>query len=385
MTTAAPPLSIPPELKKITQYIRRAEELDRDRTYPESRLVAYYLRQFAAQIGIPLLTNIPSTPAGGSALVKKCLGEIINQLEAEKKAMSNFSKKEAQFLCRSFADRVLDKANGQDMAVMESVRLSPNQNLDSTMQQVFKDMAQAFYAAGTFYDILQQFYVPTTNEVYNGGTEDEEQKEENKRRLYCKFKATEILKALKEGRLPSQTEKETEVVVVDVKMQQSQRQPYVGSESMESSTQDVPFLPNVYVPPSPISAPPLPPTVRFDLPQVSYKQHVPPPPPVSSSTWTIIDALPLIPVPIVAPVQSNEEALPAPPSNNPALVYPTEPRRPGNNNGGLVNSSRGKQPVTKAQLTDARELTHFALAAIEAKDADLAAERLASALEALGR
>ena len=38
-------LSIPAELKRITQFVRRAEELDGDRSRAESRLVAYYCRQ----------------------------------------------------------------------------------------------------------------------------------------------------------------------------------------------------------------------------------------------------------------------------------------------------------------------------------------------------
>ena len=42
-------LKIPPELKKVTQYIRRAEELDKEQTKPESRLVAYYCRQVSSR------------------------------------------------------------------------------------------------------------------------------------------------------------------------------------------------------------------------------------------------------------------------------------------------------------------------------------------------
>ena len=41
--------------------------------------------------------------------------------------------------------------------------------------------------------------------------------------------------------------------------------------------------------------------------------------------------------------------------------------------------------MSKAALDDAKELTKFALAALDAKDADLAAERLQQALSALGR
>lgn len=41
--------------------------------------------------------------------------------------------------------------------------------------------------------------------------------------------------------------------------------------------------------------------------------------------------------------------------------------------------------ATKQQLDDAKELTKFAMAALENKDGDLAAQRLQQALEALGR
>ena len=43
-------LEIPPELKKCTQFIRRAEELDKDKSRPESRLVAFYCRQVSLSI-----------------------------------------------------------------------------------------------------------------------------------------------------------------------------------------------------------------------------------------------------------------------------------------------------------------------------------------------
>lgn len=60
------PLSIPPELKRISPYIRRAEELDKDTGTAESRLVAYYCRQYAVHTGIPLASTSPTA--------KECLG-----------------------------------------------------------------------------------------------------------------------------------------------------------------------------------------------------------------------------------------------------------------------------------------------------------------------
>ena len=77
------PLSIPPELKKITPYVRRAEELDRDKGNPESRLVSYYCRQYAVHTGVGLATS----PAG-----KGCLGELLGNLEGEKEAMDDNSQ-----------------------------------------------------------------------------------------------------------------------------------------------------------------------------------------------------------------------------------------------------------------------------------------------------
>ena len=72
---------------------------------------------------------------------------------------------------------------------------------------VNKGIAKSFYAAGTFYEILQQFY-PNKEEGDNNINEDdyseikEQIDEEEKRRLYCKWKATDILNAIKEGRTP---------------------------------------------------------------------------------------------------------------------------------------------------------------------------------------
>ena len=127
-----PPLTIPPELKKITPFVRRAEELDRDKANPESRLVAYYCRQYAVHSGIELAT---------SAEGKSCLGSLLNVLEGEKEAMNAFTRDESKFLCSKFANKVFDKADGEDLAGKAS-----------------KNTAKTFYAAASFLQMLQQFY-----------------------------------------------------------------------------------------------------------------------------------------------------------------------------------------------------------------------------------
>ena len=162
-------LDIPPELKKITPYIRRAEELDQDKANPESRLVAYYSRQFAVYVGIP-----NSKQAGA----KKCLGILLGQLEREKPYMDTFTRNESKFLCRKFALKVFDLADAEDRMGMAN-----------------KNTAKTFYAAATFLEILAQFY-PDDDE-------SEDRQEEKKRMVYAKWKATDILKAIEEGREPT--------------------------------------------------------------------------------------------------------------------------------------------------------------------------------------
>ena len=158
------PLALPPELKKVTPYIRRAEELDRDNSHAESRLVAYYCRQYAVLVGIPLAV---------SPGAKTALGNILNDLEKEKASMSNFTREESQFLCQEFAYKIFAKADAQDRAGAAN-----------------KDTAKTFYAAASFLEMLQQF---------EDGDEDEERK---KKIVYAKWKATEILKAIQQGKQP---------------------------------------------------------------------------------------------------------------------------------------------------------------------------------------
>jgi len=165
------PLKIPPELKKITQFVRRAEELDKD-SAPQTRIVAYYCRQYAIQIGI----SLAKTPAA-----KTTLSGLLEDLEKEKKAMGNFSKPECYQVCRGFAMKIFDKADSEDRDGVAN-----------------KATARTFYAAATFLDILKQF---SSNENEEEKSEDE--LEEEKKSFYSKWKATEILKAIKEGREPT--------------------------------------------------------------------------------------------------------------------------------------------------------------------------------------
>ena len=338
------PLSIPTELKKITPFIRRAEELDRDKSNAESRLVAYYCRQYAVHTGIALATSDEG---------KNCLGEILSSLEGEKAAMDSFTPDESKFLCRTFADKIFDRADEEDR------RGDANRNT-----------AKTFYAAASFLEILQQFF--------KDDDESEEVQEIKKRSVYAKWKATDILKAIKEGRPPTpggygeQQEEEEEEEVDDANADgieadgiENDEMPKVETASDDESSPE----PMVRMPsPSP-SPPPIENETEELEPPPPYVAPPPPPPSAPSAP----------PEPLRPPINFHTPApapMPPPPTNH----------QPAQKKTGIfgfgAKSKKGK--LSKAELADAKELTQFALAALEDKNADLAADRLKQALQVLG-
>ena len=351
------PLEIPPELKKIAPYVKRAEELDRDNTAAESRLVAYYLRQYAVQLGIPLI-------AGASPAAKTCLGTILGDLEKEKSKMDNFTRDEAAFLCRKFAMNVFNKADNEDRAGLAG-----------------KGTAKTFYAAQSFLQMLSHFDATNSEE---GSDENEQRTEDKKRILYCKWKATEILKAIKEGREPTPGGYGDDVVdnmiqdtinEEDVTTTITTEKPLLETVTNDDDEFGLPVAPTKLPPPRQL---PLPPPV------------LPPPRSTTSASTEPQDE------------EGTEVALGPPPaylmttdtsnSTRPSLSFnlppvdipsPAKPKAPSIF-GGFMKMN-GSKSTSKAQLADAMELTRFALAALEDRDGDLAAERLQQALSALGR
>ena len=342
------PLAIPPELKKISPFVRRAEELDRDKTSPESRLVAYYCRQYAVHTGIPLASSSPAA--------KKCLGHLLGALEAEKPAMDNFTRDEAAFLCRKFATTVFEKADNEDRHGAAS-----------------KTTARAFYAAASFLQILEQFEPE--------GSEANE--EDRKRILYAKWKATDILKALKEGRTPTpggygETEIGDDEEEEEHKKEEKMDSPHVetvtedsddGGKEEKADDFDLPPPPSTTVlPPPPVIPPPAEDEPEEESDSQGQEVELNPPPPAY-------------------PGESSSSAIDRPKLSFslPPPVEPAPVKKPSGGGGIFGFGKKKKESVSKAQFADATELTRFALAALDDKNADLAAERLKQALEALGR
>ena len=390
--------SVPTSLKKIKVFLARAEELDRDAARnPESRVVAYNLRQYAVQVGISLANDADS---------KKCLGDILSELEKEKVPMSVFNNAEHWKICRKMADKVFDKADSEDRGGVAN-----------------KGTAKSFYAAGTFYEICQQFYKKNVEEETDETLEMRE--EEEQRRLYCKWKATEILNAIKEGRTPTpggyQQEEEggTEEGAMEVETPQSDEyglplSPSVANDSgglpsiREASREDVlppaPSMPssdlystNTEEPNTDVNGGVelnldgqptveevnegdedsgsedifIPAAAKQAADDLTKKNNVfvddtPPPPPYSDIAAT-----------------SKTPDLPPPVASKP--LPPPTPPSPSKSSGGVFGGlfGGGKSSSTKLSkdlLGDAVEITTFAISALKHGDSDLGRERLELAL-----
>jgi vacuolar protein sorting-associated protein VTA1 len=343
-------LSIPPDLKKITPYVRRAEELDKDQSSPESRLVAYYSRQYAVKLGIPLASSSPEA--------KTCLGQLLEDLETEKAAMDNFTWDEAAFLCRKFSNKVFDKADGEDRMGMAN-----------------KNTAKAFYAAASFLQILEQFY--DKDDTSEAPTED------RKRIIYAKWKATEILRAIKEGRTPvsggygeeEEDEEEEEGEEEDAEQEGGEKKedaPMVETVTVDDDDEDS-------VDPPVEAAPPALPDEESEEEQEDGTEVQLGAPPSYPSPPTSFD-----PPKVDRPPVSY--SFPPPVAPPPALPPAAPSAPPAKKSGGMFGFGKKKgEKITKAQLADAVELTRFALASLEDRDGELGAERLQQALDALGR
>lgn len=156
---------IPTSLKLITSAFRRAEELEKDTSSSDNAVVSYYCRYYAVSKGSKLCSAPPT-----SAETQFLLGQM-DILEKLKKQISVTNDK-AKEICLNFAEAVFNKADDVDR-----------------MGAADKSIAKMFYAAGTFYEILEQF----------GEMNDELQ---NKKR-YAKWKATDILNAIRSGTKPT--------------------------------------------------------------------------------------------------------------------------------------------------------------------------------------
>jgi len=123
--------ALPPSLKPLLSVVKRAEELEKS-SVREERVVAYYCRLYAATKAMKLAKAPNETEKG-------FIGEQISKLEQLKPSL-NASNEEGERICRQHANNIFGKADDVDRSGLAD-----------------KGIAKLFYAAGTFFDILEQF------------------------------------------------------------------------------------------------------------------------------------------------------------------------------------------------------------------------------------
>jgi len=227
-------------------------------------------------------------------------------------------------------------------------------NQDDQLGVWDKNTARTFYAAGVFYDVMQQFKGLLGPEI-------------EKKRKYCKWKATDILTALKEGRAPTQGGGGFAATAGGGAEGGGEGEeggglaPPSTAESKSSTSSSSSSLP-----------PPPPPPYSATLGGGGISSPTPASPPPFSASPTSRSPPPYIQV--VPPA--------APLAPAPAAPSAPAPKPPASSSSSSGSSSKGGVGVSPKQavLDDAKELCYFAISAIQHKETALAIDRLEKAL-----
>ncbi|CAI5730728.1 unnamed protein product [Peronospora farinosa] len=338
------PVKVPPTFKTLLPFIRRAEELDRDTSRPESKLIAYFCRQYAMELGIKLRENDTSNEATDYLL------SLMDRLEGEKEKLPEFTQEEGKEICEDFAMEIFSKADDEDRTGIAT-----------------KSTARTFYAAGTFFDILHQF---------GDISEDVQEK-----RRYCKYKAATILKAIKNGKVPTPGSPEE----MDIRNTDN------ASDDAAPITTAINSVPQAAAPAMPRSDSPPPRPVEQSSFFRAPSQRVLLPPTLPSAPSHSVPA-PMYSAPTASTPASayHPHATPTPPPP-PAQLAPLPSFRPPSAPTPSIQPAPSytpqktsvhtrTTPVSQSEINDAIEFAKFAVAALKVKDMKLAEERLEMAL-----
>ncbi|KAG7387197.1 Vacuolar protein sorting-associated protein vta1 [Phytophthora pseudosyringae] len=355
------PVRVPATFKTLLPFIRRAEELDRDTSRPESKLIAYFCRQYAMEMGIKLRENDASNESTDYLL------SLMDRLEHEKNKLPDFTQEEGKEICEDFAIEIFSKADDEDRAGMAN-----------------KSTARTFYAAGTFFDILNQFGDISEDVV--------------EKRRYCKYKAATILKAIKEGVTPTPGPPEG----LDMKNDEDVSDDAAPAPAPVPSTPQ-PSAPAVVTPPLPPSEPAYSPAPFPSLTESARSAGAmsaseldstwhgpaptqsPSPPPAPSHSAPAVSPTPAYSSPTAPPAPAAPApAYQPPPAPTPAYQPPSTPTpsyQPQPSYTPQSTPTRARNtPVSQNEANDAIEYAKFAVAALKVKDMKLAEERLEMAL-----
>ncbi|KAL9546587.1 hypothetical protein MBANPS3_006594 [Mucor bainieri] len=301
-------IKIPDEIKYITPYVQRGQEVA-----ARDPVVSYYAQYYAAKLAIARGPRTKETT--------DYLSHLLDALETQKQAIG---------ANEAITDDLVGYAHVENFAL----KIFINADNEDRAGKSSKKTAKTFLAASIFLELLKTF-----------GELDSETEAKIK---YSKWKAADIMKALREGRVPTPgppggIEQEDE----DVEMKQEQD---------EQQQHDEEEQPHTMPPPPSISEFPSPPSnFTAPLPQT----------PQLPKTDTTSDASP------VTPVSSNNKP-PAVVVQQPAAVAPA------------VVVSQTPTPLNPKNISAAQKYAKWAISALEYEDIDNARVQLLAALKEIG-
>lgn len=289
-------MNVPATVKAVGQYVKRAEDSENDKSNPDGMIIAFWCRQWAIEKSIPYFSETE---------VADFVSKLMDINESNK--VTSGDKDKGKIACKNYANSAFAKADADDKS-----------------GNITKNTAKLFYNAATFLDILDQF------------DDCKGDKELEQKRVYAKWKAHDIISAIKEGRQPTPGSG-------------------VDGPSVASVERAVDEAPPAAPMPALSLAPPSAPASNFQS-TIAAPSAPPSIPSIGSS--------------VVNQMTSLVSSIPAIPTGAPSIGRP--PRGP-------------PKVVEDPRVQDAIELSNFAITSMKYMRLDEAKERLREAIQRLER
>lgn len=161
---------LPPLFKSCTAYINRADELDKNDTNPDNKIMSFYCRMWALTKGFEIKQAQPILEEADKKELDNYLKNLMLELEKRKPTLG-VTKDQAASKCEIYAYNLYNEADIEDQTG------APTQFT-----------ATKYYNAKTYFDILEQF-----------GPLNDDIKDKAKT---AALRALQINKAVKAGQIP---------------------------------------------------------------------------------------------------------------------------------------------------------------------------------------
>ncbi|KAI8086102.1 Vta1 like-domain-containing protein [Halteromyces radiatus] len=356
-------MEIPEELKYLAPYIQRGQELDN-----REPIVAYYAYYYAVKLAISRGPSNKTTNA--------YLSQLLDSLEVKKQALGSDNE--------AIKDDLVGYAHVENFAL----KVFLNADNEDRAGRATKKTAKTFLAASVFLEILKTF-----------GDLDTEVEGKIK---YAKWKAADIIKALREGRVPApgapgEQENESNDVVMteptmtrisDADVNESQQATSPQPACVPPSISDFPSPPSNYTAPLPSSSPyqgdssgilqPSPTSPSSTTASTTHHHH-PQPPPSSDVT-----AKAPSPSQSFSATQSSTHTQHLEPAPQPKTILTPSSSIPQPANISTVTPSATTTTVGNTEIASAQKHAKWAISALNYEDINTARLQLLNALNDLG-